>query len=270
MALPDIDANLAREVLVKFIRDEVGKSPYDKCIMGLSGGLDSATVAYLTCEAVGDENLLGLMMPYKTSTPDAIEDARLVADNLGIHKLELDISPQIDAFKANHPHDDPRRLGSKMVRERSTILYYYADIHHAVVLGTANKSEILLGYFTKWGDPAADLLPLAELYKTHVFQLAREIEVPSTIIDKPPSASMWPGQKDEDELGISYKDADPVLYHIVDLGYSVDDLKKMGYDPVIIDKVTKRVVENEFKRKTQLKPTLPTGLFTRPIFRSQF
>ena len=119
----------------------------------------------------------------------------------GGSKIEFDISPQIDAFKAHHPHDDLRRLGSKMVRERSALLYYYADMYKAVVLGTANKSEILLGYFTKWGDPAADLLPLAELYKTHVLQLAQALEVPTQVIEKPPSAGMWPGQKDE-ESGI--------------------------------------------------------------------
>ena len=145
MTLPNIDTKQVRKEIVKFIRTEVDRSPYNKCIMGFSGGLDSAVVAYLTCEAVRKENLIGLLMPYKTSTRDVVEDAKFIAKNLGIHIVELDISPQIDAFKANHPHDDSRRLGSKMVRERSAILYYYADKYGAVVLGTANKSEIYLG-----------------------------------------------------------------------------------------------------------------------------
>ncbi len=129
------------------------------------------------------------------------------------------------------------------------------------MLGTANKSEVLLGYFTKWGDPAADLLPLAGLYKTHVRQLACALGVPETIIDKPPSAGMWPGQKDEDEIGFSYEETDPVLYRIVDLGYAPNKLKEMGYGPILINKVVKRIADNEFKRKSQLMPKLPRKIF---------
>jgi len=261
MQLPSINTDRAKEVLVEFIRNEVNESPYDKCILGLSGGIDSTVLAYLTCEAVGSEKLIALLMPYKTSTSDVIEDARLVAQKLGIKKFEFDISPQIDAFKAHHPHDDPRRLGSKMVRERSALLYYYADMYEAVVLGTANKSEVLLGYFTKWGDPAADLLPLTELYKTHVLQLARALEVPAQVIDKPPGAGMWPGQKDEDEMGVRYADADPILYYLFDCGYSQKRIMEMGYDPILVDNVVARVQANEFKRQPQIKPTLSKEVF---------
>lgn len=254
--LPELDMEHIRKELVNFIRDEVEKSPYDKCIMGLSGGLDSAVVAYLACEAVGKENLIVLLMPYKTSTHDVVEDAKLIAIELGIHSLELDISPQIDAFIENYPNDDPRRLGSKMVRERSALLYYYADIYKAVVLGTANKSEVYLGYFTKWGDPAADLLPLAELYKSYVRQLAVVLGVPASIIDKSPSAGMWPGQKDEDELGMSYEEADQVIYHLIDLNYSPEDLERESFDPLLIKRIMKRINDTEFKRKPQMKPIL--------------
>ncbi len=263
MTLPKIDTELVRDEIIKFIRTEIERSPYNKCIMGLSGGLDSTVVAYLTCEAVRKENLIGLLMPHKTSTRDVVEDAKFIAKNLGIHIEELDISPQIDAFKENHPDDDPRRLGSKMVRERSALLYYYAGIYKAVVLGTANKSEIYLGYFTKWGDPAADILPLTELYKTHVRQLAYELELPTNVIEKHPSAGMWPGQTDEDEIGISYIDADPILYHLIDLKYTPEKLIKKGYDPDLIKKVVKRISDSEFKRKPQRKTKLPKTIFKK-------
>ena len=257
MKIPDIDRELAKQVIVKFIRNEVEKSPYDKCIMGLSGGIDSAVVAYLACEAVGNKNLIGLLLPYKTSTPDIIEDAKLVAKNLGIRTIELDITPMIDSFIKNHPHKDPRRLGSKMVRERTALLYYYADIYQSVVLGTCNKSETLLGYFTKWGDPASDILPLKNLYKTYVIELAKAIGIPKSIIDKPPGGGMWPGQKDEDEFGFSYEDADPLLYYMVDIGYAADELEEMGFDPYLITKVAERVAKSEFKRRPPLVPILP-------------
>ncbi len=260
MKLPEVDMTRIKTELVNFIRDEVEKSPYNKCIMGLSGGLDSAVVAYLACEAVGRENLIGLLMPYKTSTRDVVEDAKLIAVELAIQSLVLDISPQIDAFKANHPHDDPRRLGSKLVRERSALLYYYADIYRAVVLGTANKSEVFLGYFTKWGDPAADLLPLAGLYKSYVRQLAVELGVPASVTDKSPSAGMWPGQKDEDELGMSYEEGDQVLYQLIDLNKSPEELERNGFDHGLIKKITKRINDTEFKRKPQIKPILSTKI----------
>lgn len=259
MKLPALDRELAKQVIVKFIRNEVEKSPYDKCIMGLSGGIDSAVVAYLACEAVGNKNLIGLLLPYKTSTPDILEDAKLVAKNLGIRTIELDITPMIDSFIKNHPHKDPRRLGSKMVRERTALLYYYADIYQSVVLGTCNKSETLLGYFTKFGDPASDILPLKNLYKTHVIELAKAIGIPKSIIDKPPGGGMWPGQKDEDEFGFSYEDADPLLYYMVDIGYAADELEEMGFDPYLIIKIAERVAKSEFKRRPPLVPILPKG-----------
>ncbi|MBM3703100.1 MAG: NAD+ synthase, partial [Actinobacteria bacterium] len=249
MKFPKINTNFIKQELVEFIRSEVEKSPYDKGIIGLSGGIDSAVVAYLACEALGKENLIALILPYKTSTEDVIEDAKYVASNLGIKYIEIDISPMIDSFLKRHPHGDPRRVGSKMVRERSALLYYYADLYKAVVMGTSNKSETLLGYFTKFGDPASDILPLKNLYKTHVIELAKAIGIPESIIEKPPSGGMWPGQTDENEFGFTYEEADPILYYIYDLRYFKKDLIKIGFNGELINKVVKRVHNSEFKRK---------------------
>ena len=256
MKFPEINPSLVNQELVEFIRSEVEKSPYDKGIIGLSGGIDSAVVAYLACEALGKENLTALIMPYKTSTKDVIEDARFVASNLGIKYTEIDISPMIDSFLKHHLHEDPRRVGSKMVRERSSLLYYYADLYKAVVLGTSNKSETLLGYFTKFGDPASDILPLKNIYKTHVIELAKAIGIPKSIIEKPPSGGMWPGQTDEEEYGFTYEEADPILYCIYDLRYSEKDLIKIGFNGELIKKVMERVHDSEFKRKHPIIPKL--------------
>jgi len=256
MKFPKINLSLVKQELVEFIKSEVEKSPYDKGIIGLSGGIDSAVVAYLTCEALGKENLTALIMPYKTSTKDVIEDAKFVASNLGIKYIEIDISPMIDSFLKHYPHGNPRRVGSKMVRERSALLYYYADLYKAVVLGTSNKSETLLGYFTKFGDPASDILPLKNLYKTHVIELAKSIGVPKNIIEKPPSGGMWPGQTDEKEYGFTYEEADPILYYISDLRCSEKDMVKVGFNRELIKKVMERVHNSEFKRKHSIVPKL--------------
>lgn len=256
MKFPKINPSLVNQELVEFIRSEVEKSPYDKGIIGLSGGIDSAVVAYLACEALGKENLTALIMPYKTSTKDVIEDAKFVASNLGIKYIEIDISPMIDSFLKHHPHGNPRRVGSKMVRERSALLYYYADLYKTVVLGTSNKSEMLLGYFTKFGDPASDILPLKNLYKTHVIELAEAIGVPKSIIEKPPSGGMWLGQTDEKEYGFMYEEADPILYYISDLRCSEEDMVKIGFNRELIKKVMERVHNSEFKRKHPIVPKL--------------
>ena len=247
-----IDTDLALKMLTGFIQDEVTKFDVLRVVVGLSGGVDSSLSCFLGERALGPEGVIGIIMPYRTSSPASQEDALLVVQQLGIKHLEIPITPQIDAYFERFPDADKTRRGNKMARERMTILYDQSVVHHAFVLGTSNKTESLLGYTTLWGDMACAVNPLGDLYKTQVRQLAAAIGVPEHIIAKPPSADLWPQQTDEGELGLTYAEVDRLLYWLVDRRLSRPRLEELGFAPAFIDRVVTMIRDSQYKRRIPL------------------
>ena len=244
-----INGKLLRTILVGFLREEVQKVELRKGILGLSGGIDSALVAYLAAEALGPENVHAVIMPYRTSNPESEAHARLVAETLGIHHEVIEITSMVDAYFDQFPGADNMRRGNKMARERMTILYDHSAAHGALVLGTSNKTELLLGYGTLHGDMASALNAIGDIYKTQVWLLSEEMGVPRAVIDKKPSADLWAGQTDEQELGFTYREVDELLYHMVDLRMSRIELIAAGFAPQFIDKIYGKVQNSHFKRR---------------------
>ncbi len=245
-----IDAEMVRRVLTGFIDNEVRKAGFARVVLGLSGGVDSALAAYLAAEALGPDSVTALVMPYRTSNPESVAHAGLVIKTLGIPSLTVDITPMVDAYFALVPDADMVRRGNKMARERMTILFDHSAGHQALVLGTSNKTELLLGYGTLYGDMASALNPLGDLYKTQVRQLARHLGVPPVIVDKQPSADLWAGQTDEAELGFTYEEVDRVLYLLVDCRYEVADLVAKGlYSEEFVRAVYRKVQGSQYKRR---------------------
>ncbi|OEH84395.1 NAD(+) synthetase [Desulfuribacillus stibiiarsenatis] len=248
-----IDTELTTKILVQFIQNEVHKVGFRKVVMGLSGGIDSAVVAYLAAQALGPENVHVIMMPYKTSNPDSLGDAKKVIEDLQLPSKVIEITPMIDAY-FNHFKDegyDMLRKGNKMARERMTILYDHSSLWNALVIGTSNKTELLLGYGTIYGDMASALNPIGDIYKNQMYQLARYLQIPKSIIEKAPSADLWEGQTDEQELGFTYDEVDCFLYYKYDCRYS--DVELLDYfNQDFIAKVTKKVQLNHYKRKAPI------------------
>ncbi len=211
-----IDPELTRKWLVSFLKDEVvRRRGFKKGLIGLSGGVDSALTAFLAAEALGKENVIGVRMPYRTSSPESLAHAQLVIDKLGIASLTIDISDAVDGYLKQIGGADPHRLGNVMARQRMIVLFDLSAKHHALPLGTSNKSERLLGYFTWHGDDAPPVNPLGDLFKTQVWELARHVGVPEEIVAKPATADLIKGQTDEGDLGVSYLSADRILYHLI-------------------------------------------------------
>jgi NAD+ synthase len=244
-----INPELVRKILVRFIQNEVQKVGFERVVLGLSGGVDSSLVATLASQALGPKNVLAVFMPYKTSDPKSRSDALQVVQQLGIDQLEVDITRQIDAYFERFPDADQRRRGNKMARERMTILYDQSSAWRALVIGTSNKTELLLGYGTIYGDMASALNPVGDLYKTQVWQLADALGVPTAIVQKAPSADLWSGQSDETELGFAYRMVDQLLYYLVDRRYSREELARLGFEPTFIDDIIRRVRDNQYKRR---------------------
>jgi NAD+ synthase len=244
-----INAPLLRRILCPFIADEVHKIGLERVVVGLSGGVDSSLAAVLAAEALGPTNVLGLMMPYRTSSAESREHAALVARVAGIQSMMIDISPQIDSYFTRFPDADPVRRGNKMARERMTVLYDHSARWNALVLGTSNKSELLLGYGTVYGDMASALNPLGDLYKTQVWALSEAVGVPEVIVSKQPSADLWTGQTDEADLGFGYREVDELLYCMVDLRYSRAELVDAGFAEHFIDRVHHMLQTSQFKRQ---------------------
>jgi NAD+ synthase len=240
---------LVRGILVGFIQNEVRKVGFERVVLGLSGGVDSSLVATLASQALGPKNVLGVIMPYRTSDPKSRSDALEVAKQLGIDHLEVDISPQIDAYFARFPDADQKRRGNKMARERKSIEYDQSSAWRALVIGTSNKTELLLGYGTIYGDMASAINPIGDLYKTQVWQLADAVGVPTAIVQKAPSADLWAGQSDETELGFQYRMIDQLLYYFVDRRYSIEELQRQGFDQAFITDILRRIRENQYKRR---------------------
>jgi len=240
---------LLRQILVAFIRNEVLKTGLAGVVVGLSGGVDSALSAMLAVEALGPKNVLGVLMPYKSSHPDSQNHAEMVVQKSGIESLLVDITPQIDDYFERFADADARRRGNKMARERMTILYDQSMRWAALVLGTSNKTELLLGYGTLHGDMASALNPLGDLYKTQVWALSEAVGVPEVIVAKDPSADLWIGQTDEGELGFSYREVDKLLYLMVDQRYTKAELRAAGFPERFIDEIAARIMNSQFKRR---------------------
>jgi NAD+ synthase len=245
----EINAPLVKSILLGFLRKEVRRVGYEKVVLGLSGGVDSSLVAGLAAEALGPENVLAVSMPYRLSNPQSLADAQAVADAFELRLRVIEITPQVDAYFERFPDAGDARRGNKMARERMTILYDISFAENALVLGTSNKTEILLGYSTIFGDQASALNPIGDLYKAQVWQLAAFLGVPAQVISKPPTADLWEGQSDEQELGFTYAAVDQLLFNLVDRRYKPEDLVEMGYDRVFVDAVTRRVRVNQYKRR---------------------
>lgn len=243
------NVGLLRSILVSFIRNEVQKVGVDRVVVGLSGGVDSSLSAMLAAEALGQSHILGVMLPYVSSSPESLSHAELVVQKSGIESLIVDITRQIDAYFEQFPAADQRRRGNKMARERMTILYDHSARWNALVLGTSNKTELLLGYGTLYGDMASAINPLGDLYKTQVWALAEFVGVPEVIVSKKPSADLWAGQTDEGELGFSYSEVDRLLYLMVDERYSREELIAEGIPDGFVDDVTLRIMNSQFKRR---------------------
>lgn len=245
----EINVETTTDILVRFLKSEIGKIKFKRAVFGLSGGVDSAVVAVLLARALGPENVHALVMPYRESNPDSQVHAEVAAKELGIAYQVIDISPMVDAFFVGEPNANAMRKGNKMARERMCLLYDYSAEHKALVIGTSNKTELLLGYGTIFGDLASAINPIGDLYKTHIWQLADYLKVPKPIIEKPPSADLWQGQTDEQELGHSYEQIDQLLHHLVDLRYSDEMLENSGFKPEMITDIKSRIQINQFKRR---------------------
>ena len=249
MFLVKMDVKKLKRILVDFIRNHSQKLGFKKVVLGLSGGLDSAIVAFLAKEALGKENILALILPYKDSDPQSVKDAKMIASVLGIKSKVVEITPMIEAYYKLHPDKNKIRRGNKMARERMSILFDFSHKENALVIGTSNKSEILLGYGTLHGDLACAFNSIGSLYKTQLRILAKELGVSQKIIEKKPSADLWVGQTDEGELGISYAEMDRFFYYWYDKKYSFKKLQKLGFKKDFFEKVIKKVKANEFKGK---------------------
>lgn len=247
-----LNSALAVAVLTDFIRDAVATSGAGGVVVGLSGGVDSALAAALAARALGAERVHALLLPYRTSSPASAGDARLVAERLGIGHRLLDISPMIDAYFALEPGASDARRGNKMARERMTILFDQAKKLGCLVLGTSNKTEILLGYSTVFGDNASSLNPLGDLYKQQVWQLATHLDLPPQVVGKKPSADLWPGQTDEAELGLTYDVADEVLHLLFDAGLRPHEVVALGYEKAAVERIVRLEQANRFKRRLML------------------
>ena len=241
-----IDEVLVRKMLVGFLREETLKTGATRVVLGLSGGVDSGVVATLAAEALGATNVLALFTPYRTGGR-ARDDAREIARTVGIQLEEVPIATQVDAYFAGMKGVDRIRLGNKMARERKSI-EYDRSWPDGLVLGTSNKTELLLGYGTQFGDLASALNPVGDLYKTQLRELAAHVGVPRAIIEKAPSAELWEGQTDEGELGFTYEQADVLLYHLVDRRVRPADLVAAGFDAALLARIRERIRRNHFKR----------------------
>ena len=252
--LPRIDPASALEVITGFIRSQLEQTGFGRLVVGLSGGVDSATVAFLAARAIGADNLLAVRMPYRSSSPESEADAMRVVTALGCRTERVDITPMVDPMLALIDGDDPAALqvrrGNVMARQRMIVLYDRSADFDALVAGTSNKTEALLGYGTLYGDMGAAFAPIGDLYKSQLRAVAGALGVPDEILAKPPSADLWPGQTDEAELGATYDDLDRVLFALVDRRWTAERCVAEGLDATLVAWVEQRVARNEFKRQT--------------------
>jgi len=243
-----INTDVARQILTGFIKSEVTRAGFSRAVVGLSGGIDSALSCVLAVEALGAENVLAVRMPYKSSNADSLEHAGLLIEQLQIPNKTIEITPMVESLFDTDPEMTKLRKGNIMARERMIVLYDQSEVFKGLVIGTSNKTEILLGYSTQFGDAASALNPLGDLYKTQIRQLSQAVKVPFPIIDKPPSADLWGGQTDEGELGFTYEQVDQLLYLLIDHRYSPRECVEAGFDEKFVNLVLRRIKRNQFKR----------------------
>jgi NAD+ synthase len=248
----EINTDLARRILVDFLRSEITRAGFSHGVLGLSGGLDSAVSCYLAVEALGAENVLAVRMPYATSSPDSMEHADLVVEATGVRELTVPITAMADGLFAQFPEADAVRRGNAMARARMIVLYDQSAAFGGLVIGTGNKTEILLGYSTLYGDSACAVNPLGDLYKTQVRQLAQAIGVPEVIRAKAPSADLWTGQTDEGELGFTYAEVDRLLLLLVDGRYTPQACVEAGFKQAFVEEVLGRIRRSQYKRMQPL------------------
>ncbi len=241
---------LIESYLIKFLQDEVYKTGLKNVVLGISGGIDSAVVAVLAKKAFGDA-LLGVMMPSANSSQNSLDDALLLCDKFNIRYEKISIAPILEAY-----FKDARvsnlRIGNFSARARMSVLYDISARESALVLGTSNKSELLLGYGTLFGDLASALNPIGDLYKTQIFEFATYLSIPKEIISKPPSADLWEGQSDEDDLGYTYATIDKALEDFIDNRMSEAEMLEAGYEQNLIKLLKEKIYKNQFKRKLPL------------------
>lgn len=240
------------KTLVKFLKEKIEATGMKKAVFGLSGGIDSALVAYLLKDALGAENVLAIMMPYKSSNPESLAHAELVVEDLKIRSKKVEITDMIDAYFKNEEDASILRKGNKMARERMSILFDNSAKENALVIGTSNKTEIYLGYSTQFGDSACAINPIGDLYKTNIWDLSRYLKVPEVIVNKQPSADLWEGQTDENEMGLTYKEADEVLYRLLEENKNIDEIVDEGFNKEVINKIVIRMNRSEYKRNMPL------------------
>ena len=245
-----LDTALAEQVLVRFIADAISKFGFTRAVVATSGGIDSALTLGLAARALGPENVLALMLPYRTSNPASRRDAETLIQAVGVESQVIDISEAVDGYldELDGP-TTPVRRGNVMARTRMIATYDQSEAFDALVVGTSNKTELLLGYGTLHGDMASAANPIGDLYKTQVRQLAAALNLPAAILGKPPSADLWQGQSDEDELGFSYAAADEVLYLLIDEWYTADEIAAGGYDAAFVEGIRQRIQRTQFKRR---------------------
>lgn len=247
-----IDVEATTEILAGFLKTEVERTGLHRVVVGLSGGIDSALAAYLAVRALGPSGVVGVLMPYRTSDPSSVRDAETVVGALQIVAERFEISEIVDVFASKAGAVGPRRLGNVMARVRMLVLYDRSVEHDALVLGTSNKTELLLGYGTIHGDLASALNPLGDLYKTQVRELSRALGVPKPILTKPPSADLWPDQTDEKDMGLRYDEVDRILSLLVDARVSPGTIVAKGFPRKTVLQVQRSIMRSQFKRRMPL------------------
>lgn len=243
-----VNTEVARRVLSGFIADQIAKVGMRRAVIGLSGGIDSALSAYLAADALGAENVLAVRMPYRLSSADSLTDADAIIQALGLASMTIEITGMADALISQFPDMSSVRQGNIMARLRMTVLYDQSVAWGGLVMGTSNKTEMLLGYSTIYGDSGVALQPIADLYKAQVRELSAAFGMPQSVQAKAPSADLWEGQTDEGELGFTYAEVDQVLYLLVDERYTVDEVIDEGFERGFVEQVWRRVKANHFKR----------------------
>ncbi|MCY3757819.1 MAG: NAD+ synthase [Acidobacteria bacterium] len=244
-----LNCPLVDEVLQGFVRDELSKAGFHRVVVGLSGGIDSAVSCFLAARALGPENVLAVMMPYRTSSPESLSDARAVVETLGVKSETVEITSIVDGYFEAQSQASSLRRGNAMARARMIVLFDKSMEFDALVLGTSNKTELLLGYGTLFGDMASSINPIGDLYKADIFRLARYLQVPQSILDKKPTADLWAGQSDEDELGFTYGEVDELLHELIDRRASRRELLEKGFKNDFIQRVVNRIRGSQFKRR---------------------
>jgi NAD+ synthase len=243
-----INTDLARTILTGFIRSETTRAGFERAVVGLSGGIDSTLSCVLAIEALGAKNVLAVRLPYRSSAPDSLEHAQVIIDQFQIPSETIEITPMVEPLFERDPQMSNQRRGNILARTRMLVLYDQSQVFNGLVIGTSNKTEILLGYTTLWGDMASAINPIGDLYKTQVRQLSRALDIPPAIIDKTPTADLWVGQTDEGELGFTYEQVDRLLYLLVDGRYTSQECIEAGFDEKFVNEVVARVRRYQFKR----------------------